>query len=77
MLGPLAAMAPGMVLRFFWRFAVLIAEGDPGNAIFARENLLSGTDWEGPPADPWLADVADVHGVLAGICRLLLDWPHS
>ncbi len=76
-LGPLAYMPPGMVMRFLWKFAVVLSGRVADDPLFNSESLPPGVVWERPPLDPWEVDVPNTHGVLAYVCGMVLDWPHN
>jgi len=65
------------VLQFFWHFGQLLIRRDPQSPLFDSSLLLPGTSWTKPPAFLRQASVAEVHGVLTALWRLLDGWPQT
>jgi len=61
-------------LQFLWHFGQLLIRRDPQSPLFDPALLLAGTSWTKPPTILRQASVAEVHGVLTALWRLLDGW---
>lgn len=74
---PLQTVCAPALLEFFWHFGQLLIKRDPQSPLFDPAFLLPGISWKGPPAMLRQASVAEVHGVLTALWRLLEGWPQT
>jgi DNA-binding transcriptional MerR regulator len=80
---PVNELSPHDLMRFLFRFGQILMLRDPENPIFSEQVMLPGNAPKTPyvPQDPWdlsgILGVSDIHNVLTGACRLLVDWPNA